>query len=161
MSRPSVGLLAFVESSLLTLWLGGALFFAAVVAPAAFAVAPTPSFAGALVGRLLPSLFTSGVAIGAAIVAIELRWPHAGSRLRASAAGVMLGACAVAQFVIGGQIDRLRTLPGAPIGALQRDDPRRVAFGRLHALSVAALGAAMIAAATAVAGWRVPSAARS
>jgi uncharacterized protein DUF4149 len=159
MSRPSVGLLAFVESWLLTLWLGASVFFAGVVAPAAFAVAPTPSFAGALVGRLLPPLFASGVGVGLVIVAIELRWPRAGSRLRASAAGVMLGACAVAQFVIGGQIDRLRTVAGRPIGMLERNDPRRVAFGRLHALSVAALGAAMIAAATAAAGARVPLAA--
>jgi uncharacterized protein DUF4149 len=161
MSRPGVGLLAFVESCLLTLWLGAALFFAAVVAPAAFAAAPAPAFAGALIGRLLPPLFASGVVVGFAIVAIELGWPRGGSRLRASAAGVMLAACAAAQFVIGGQIDRLRTAAGRPIGTLERDDPRRIAFGRLHALSVAALGAAMIAAATAAAGSRVPLAARS
>ena len=161
MSRPRVGLLAFLESGLLTLWLGAALFFAAVVAPAAFAVAPASSFAGALVGRLLPPLFASGILVGLVIVAIELRWPRAGSRLRASAAGVMLAACAVAQFVIGDQIDRLRASAGPPIGMLQRDDPRRVAFGRLHALSVAALGAAMIAAAIAAAGSRVPLAVKS
>lgn len=155
MRRPGVGLLAFVECCLLTLWLGAALFFAVVVAPAAFAVAPTPSFAGALVGRLLPPLFASGVVVGLTIVAIELRWPRAGSRLRASAAGVMLVACAVAQFVIGGQIDRVRTAAGPPIATLEHDDPRRVAFGRLHALSIAALGAAMIAAAAAAVGSRV------
>jgi hypothetical protein len=161
MIRPRVGLLASLESGLLTLWLGAALFFAAVVAPAAFAVAPASSFAGALVGRLLPPLFASGALVGLVIVAIELRWPRTGGRLRASAAGVMLAACAIAQFVIGGQIDRLRASAGSPIGMLQRDDPRRVAFGRLHALSVAALGAAMIAAATAAAGSRVPLPARS
>jgi Domain of unknown function (DUF4149) len=161
MSQPAVAVLAFVESCLLMLWLGAALFFAAVVAPVAFAVAPAPSFAGALVGRLLPPLFASGVVVALAIVATQLRWPRAGSRLRAAAAAVMLAACAVAQFVIGGQIDRLRTDAGQPIATLERGDPRRVAFGRLHALSVAALGAAMIAAATAAAGSRVPLAVRS
>ena len=161
MTRPPVGLLAFVESCLLALWLGAALFFATVVAPTAFAVAPSPSFAGALVGRLLPPLFASGVVIGLAIVAIETPWPRAGRRLRVSAAGVMLVACAIAQFVIGGQIDRLRTAAGQPISSLERSDPRRVTFGRLHALSVAALGAAMIAAATAAAGSRATLTARS
>jgi uncharacterized protein DUF4149 len=161
MSRPGVGLLAFVESCLLTLWLGAALFFAAVVAPATFAAAPAPSFAGALIGRVLPPLFASGVVVGFAIVAIELRWPRGGSRLRASAAGVMLATCAAAQFVIAGQIDRLRAAAERPIGTLERDHPRRVAFGRLHALSVAALSTAMIAAATAAAASRVPPAARS
>jgi uncharacterized protein DUF4149 len=161
MNRPSVGLLAFLEASLLTLWLGAALFFAAIVAPAAFGVAPEASFAGALIRRLLPPLFAAGVTVGLAILAAELRWPRAGSRLRASAAGVMFAACAIAQFVIGGQIDRLRAAGGRPVGTLEREDPRRVAFGRLHALSVAALGAAIIAAATAAAGSRVPPAARS
>jgi hypothetical protein len=160
MSRSRAGLVPFLEVVLLALWLGASLFFAAGVAPAAFAVAPTASIAGALVGRLLPPLFVGGVVIGATIMVMELRWRRGGSRLRASAAGVMLAACAVAQFVIGGQIDRLRTVAGRPIATLERDDPRRVAFGRLHALSVAALGAAMIAAATAAAGSRAPSEAR-
>jgi hypothetical protein len=155
MSRHLAGRLAFVESVLLTLWLGAALFFAAFVAPAAFALAPTPSFAGALVGRLLAPLFATGTVIGLAIVAIEFRWPRSGSRLRGAAAGVMLAACAAAQFAIGAQIERLRSAAGGPIAMLERNDPRRVAFGRLHALSVAALAAAMVAAATATAGSRV------
>lgn len=161
MTRPGVGLISFIETSLLTLWLGAAVFFAAVVAPAAFAVLPTPAAAGILVGRLLPPLFGSGVAVGLAILAIELCWRRAGSGLCGSAAGIMVATCAIAQFVIGGQIDRLRTVAGRPVATLGRDDPRRVAFGRLHALSVAALGAAMIAAGAAAAGSRVPSTARS
>jgi hypothetical protein len=161
MNRSGIGLVAFVEISLLALWLGAALFFTAVVAPAAFDVAPASSFAGALVGRLLPPLFASGIVVGLAIVTIEVRWPRGGRRLRASAAAVMLGACAIAQFVVGGQINRLRIDAGRPIGMLEPDDPRRAAFGRLHAISVAALGAAMVAAATAAAGSRVPLAVRS
>lgn len=156
MTRSGVRMVSFVECCLLMLWLGAALFFAVVVAPAAFTVAPTRAVAGALVGRLLPPIFASGSVVGVAIVAMELRWPRAGGRLRASAAVVMLGACAMAQFVIGDRIDRLRVAAGQPIATLERRDPRRVAFGRLHALSVAALGAAMVGAATAVAGSRTP-----
>jgi hypothetical protein len=52
----------------------------------------------------------------------------------------------VAQFGIGTRIDRVRrAIPGA-IESLSPDDPRRVLFGRLHALSVAWMGIAMLAA---------------
>ena len=139
----------FVEACALALWLGAALFFASIVAPAAFAALPTAALAGAVVGRTLPSLFISGMVVGLLIVTLEFRVPRSGRRFRAAGAGVMLVACAAAQFVIGGRIERLRAMAGTPIGTLSSDDPRRVAFGRLHALSVAALGAAMIAAAAA------------
>src|SRR5215213_9270463 len=55
------GLLSVV---LLSLWLGAAIVVAAVVAPAAFAVLPTRTLAGALVGRVLPSIFWSGAVVG-------------------------------------------------------------------------------------------------
>ena len=150
-----------IETTLLILWLGATLFFALGVAPAAFAVLPDSGLAGALIGRLLPALFVAGAVIGLLILGMELRrrWPR--RRWRAWAAGVMLAACALAQFVIGGRINRLRTEVARPIAALERDDPRRAAFGRLHALSVAALGAAMIAAAAAVLAPRMSAAARS
>ena len=158
MNRLRADVVSFVETCVLALWLGAALFFAAVVAPAAFEVLPAPALAGALVGRVLPTLFVTGIVVALLILALEIRAPRRGGRLRATGAGVMLIACAVAQFVIGGQIQRLRSVAGSPIGALSRDDPRRVAFGRLHALSIAALGAAMIAAAAAAAaGARQPA----
>jgi hypothetical protein len=139
---------------MLALWVGAALFFAAIVAPAAFAVLPTPGLAGMLVGRVLPSLFISGLVVAAVILGLEIRAPRPGGRLRGVGAGVMLTACAVAQFVIGSRIERLRIADSRPIAALSQNDPRRVAFGRLHGLSVAALGAAMIAAAAAAVGAR-------
>lgn len=145
---------AFLEICLLALWLGASLFFAAVVAPAAFAVLPTQGLAGALVGRTLPSLFLSGIIVGAIVIALEIRAPRSGGRLRGVSAGVMLTACGIAQFGIGAQIARLRDAAGSPIAALSQDDPRRRAFGRLHALSVAALGASMVAAVAAAAGAR-------
>jgi Domain of unknown function (DUF4149) len=160
MTRLGVGLDS-IATSLLVLWLGAALFFALAVAPSAFAVLPEAALAGALIGRLLPPLFVGGAFLGLLIVIMELQRRGSRRRWRASAAGVMLTACALAQVVVGGRIDRLRTEIGRPIAALERDDPRRVAFGRLHALSVVALGAAMIAAATAVLAPQMSAAARS
>ena len=151
MNRTAPSAIALVEIGALTLWLGAAVFFAGAVAPAAFAVLPTQSLAGALVGRLLPPLFASGLAVGVAILAIESFWPRPGRTLRVAVATTMLTACAAAQFIVGRQIDRLRNVVGQPISELAAEDPRRVAFGRLHALSVAALGAAMVAAAAGVA----------
>ena len=161
MTQPRTDVATFVETCLLALWLGAALFFAAIVAPTAFDVLPTPGLAGALVGGVLPSLFVGGMVIAAVILGLELRAPRAGGRMRATGAGVMLTACVLAHFVIGGQIERIRSASAEPIGALARDDPRRVAFGRLHALSVGALGAAMVAAAIAAVGARGALGARS
>jgi hypothetical protein len=48
----------------LSAWLGAAVLAATVVAPAAFAVLPTRSLAGALVGRVLPVLFYGGAVVG-------------------------------------------------------------------------------------------------
>jgi Domain of unknown function (DUF4149) len=153
-TQPRGDLLTFVEACVLAIWFGAALFFAAIVAPAAFAVLPAPGLAGAFVGRVLPSLFVSGMGVGLIIIGLEIRAPRPRGRLRGAGAGVMLVACAVAQFIIGSRIERLRVAVGSPIGALTRDDPRRAAFGRLHALSVAALGAAMVAAVAAAVGTR-------
>jgi hypothetical protein len=55
-------------------------------------------------------------------------------------------ACAVAQLVVGSRIDRLRAAIGGPLDALAADDPRRLAFGKLHAISVGWLGVALLAA---------------
>ena len=60
------------EIALLALWLGAGAVFGAVVAPALFAVLPTRTLAGAVVGRVLPTIFYAGILIG--VVAIVLEW---------------------------------------------------------------------------------------
>jgi len=151
MSAPLRASASAVEACLLVFWLGAALFFAAGVAPAAFAVLPDSGAAGALVGRLLPQLFVGGVVCGAIVAAIEVVAPRRGRLLRGAGVGVMVVACAVAQLVIGARIARLRSEIGRPVAELSAQDARRVAFGRLHGLSVGSLGAAMLAAAAVVA----------
>jgi hypothetical protein len=146
MNAPPRTVFARVEAGVLALWLGATLFFTAAVAPAAFDVLQNPSLAGVLVGRLLPSIFLSGLAIGVGIVAWEATSRRPGRAWRMAAGGTMLVACAVAHFAIGRRIDRLRdSVPG--LSARAQDDPGRAAFRRLHGLSVAALGTAMVAAA--------------
>jgi hypothetical protein len=134
---------------ILSLWLGGAMVVAAVVAPAAFAVLPTRTLAGALVGRVLPPLFWSGAVVGLVAALLARAQPQGNARL-VSALALTL-ACAAAQLGVAPRIERVRLAAGGPIDALPRADARRVAFSRLHGISVALLGAAAVAGATAIA----------
>ena len=135
-----------VPSLLLAAWLGAALLFAAAVAPAAFAVLPSRSLAGELVGRVLPIVFITGMIV--AVVSLALDRSSVGRLLNARRLALVLVvvACAAAQFVVSPRIERIRREIPGPIEQLAMDDSRRVAFGRLHAISVAWLGFAMIAA---------------
>ncbi len=142
--------IAFVRlasaAALLALWVGAALLMAGAVAPAAFAVLPTRALAGLLVGRVLPPIFIGGILVG--IGAALLAW-HDGApfpRTRVALPIVAAIACLIAQFVIGPRIAALRAEMGPSIEALATDDPRRAAFGRLHGISVAWMGAGMLAA---------------
>ncbi len=137
---------------LLSAWLGAALIVAAAVAPAAFAVLPSRALAGALVGRVLPAIFYAGVAVGAVALVLELldggpRWRAA----RLGGAAVTAIGCGIAQLLVAPRIARLRDAIGPSLDALAADDARRIAFGRLHAMSVGWLALAMVGAVVAVA----------
>lgn len=129
-------------------WLGAALFFAAIVAPAAFSALQSHELAGAVIVRVLPPLFYAGLAIGIVAGILETlrrRW----------AGWTMAAACAIAQLVVARRIDQLRATIAGPVDALPSTDPRQLAFARLHGASVALFSVAMIAALVLViAAWR-------
>ena len=133
---------------LAALWLGAAAFFALAVAPSAFAALPSRELAGALVGRVLPMLFWSGAAVGILLAALEAGSQRARRRGRLAAAGCVVASCLVAQLVVAPRISDIRSALEVPLASLAPADPRRKAFGRLHAVSVVWLGAAMIGALT-------------
>lgn len=142
-----------VAAALLALaaWFGAALLLAAAVAPAAFAVLPTRALAGALVGRVLPALFVSGILVGVLVGMLDLRFPSTPYRRGRIAGAVALAvSCAAAQLVVAPRIARLREGLAVPIDALSPMDPARVAFGRLHAMSIGWLAAGMLAAGVAM-----------
>jgi hypothetical protein len=131
------------------LWLGAALFFAAVVAPGAFAALQSHELAGGLIVRVLPPLFYAGLAVGlVAAMLVETtrrRW----------AAVTMAAACAVAQFVVAPRIEHLRSTIAGPVDALPGTDPRQGNFALLHGASVLLLLAAMVwALVIVIAAWR-------
>jgi Domain of unknown function (DUF4149) len=127
----------------LSLWLGAALVVGGVVAPAAFAVLPTRTLAGALVGRVLPALFWSGAAIGLLVAVFGRAAPSA--RMRSVLGLAVTVACLAAQLGVAPRIARVRADGVVPIERLAREDARRIAFGRLHLASVALLGVAGLA----------------
>ena len=142
---------SLIQFAAVALWLGAAGFFSVAVAPAVFAVVPTRTLAGAVVGQLLPAIYYSGITTGVVLIGVDLairrEWQWGGREI---AGLVMIAACSIAQLYIGPRIERLRAEIGGPLESLAVDDARRVAFGRLHGASVAWLGAAMLAAVVAL-----------
>ena len=134
-----------VQVGVLALWLGAAALLSVSVAPALFAVLPSRTLAGAVVGRILPPLFFAGMTVGLLVLALQVvqgrGWSWGGREISGI---VIIVACAIAQLGVAPRIARLREEIG--IEELAVDDARRVAFGRLHGLSVACLGLAMLAA---------------
>jgi len=155
-ATPTSAMRVLVMLVVTALWLGAALLLAAVVAPAAFAVLPSRTLAGSLVGRVLPAVFISGCVAGAAVLVLDRSGPPlGGAGGRVTAAVVWIAACAVAQFVVAPRIERVRVAAGGAIDALAVAAPLRIAFARLHGVSVGLLGVAMLAALTVVAlAWR-------
>ena len=74
--RPLAGWPAPVSAILLAAWIGATLYFSVVVTRAAFAVLPTRTLAGALVGQTLPILFDTGMLVGAILVGAALLSPR-------------------------------------------------------------------------------------
>jgi hypothetical protein len=137
--------LAISSVGLLAAWLGASLLVAAVVAPAAFAVLPTRTLAGALVGRVLPVIFWSGMALGVIVALLAGRMGI--GRFGLASSVVLALASAAAQLGVAPRIEALRQSIGGAIDALDVTDPRRMAFGRMHGISVLLMGIGMIAAA--------------
>ena len=132
-----------MSALLVSAWGGAAVLTVSVVTPGAFAVLPTRTMAGTLVGSVLPALFLSGIAVAAIVVLLS--WRVSASRPAALTAALAGAACAVSQFGINPQIARLRIEIGGPVDALPADDARRVAFGLLHGYSIGGLAVAMLA----------------
>jgi len=143
--RPLAGWPAPVSAIVLAAWIGATLYFSVVVTRAAFAVLPTRTMAGALVGQTLPILFDTGMLVGAILVGAALLSPAGAARTASLAGGVaILALTALARFVILARIARLRAAMPTIIDSLPVTDPSRRAFGQLHAMSVGALGLALL-----------------
>ena len=131
--------LRLVSVLALTVWIGGAITIAGLVAPSAFAVLPSAD-AARLVGETLRRFHVVGYGAGAALVVSLGLAALLGPRPQAFwwrlwIAGLMLTATLVSGLWVSGRVAALRHEAGTSMAALELSDPRRIAFGRWHAFS--------------------------
>jgi hypothetical protein len=149
-----------VRLLLIALWLGGAVFFSAAVAPAAFSVLRSRNVpyaneaAGQIVTRTLALVNTGGFVIALLLLLSAFLFRKKASRraflVETVSLAVMAIATGVGQWIIAAKMLALRAQMMRPIDDVAIDDPLRVSFNNLHGYSVAALGVGVIAAAVAL-----------
>jgi hypothetical protein len=146
----------FARLILLACWFGAALFFGAVVAPAAFGVlrsfglSNANEIAGSIVTRSLSVVNVAGFVIALLLLLSLLLWRSSAGRvsfiIECICLVLIVMATGVGHWVIAARMRALRAAMVLPIDQIAADDPRRIAFGTLHGYSVNVLGLAMIAA---------------
>ena len=135
-----MNLLRFFMLLALVIWIGGIIFFAAVVAPTLFKVLPTHQLAGVVVSRSLGILHWMGIVC--AIVFLITSMLHFYSdrgaahpfALRHLLVYIMLALTVISQFVVSAKLLAIRTAMGE-IDLVPVTDARRIAFNQLHAWS--------------------------
>jgi hypothetical protein len=134
-----------VRLLLIALWLGGAVFFSAVVAPSAFGVlrargvAYANEAAGSIVTRTLSVVNTGGFIIALLLLLSAFLFRQGVKRRAIFAETLSLSIVAVAtgvgQWIIAARMLALRTAMGRPIDDVAADDPLRMSFTSLHGYS--------------------------
>jgi hypothetical protein len=128
----------------LTLWVGGLLVLGGIAAPSIFDVAAQLAgdrgLAGAIFGETLRRFHLVTYLCGLVLLGTLLMRGVLGPRpvmfaLRLGVAFLMLVASAYSGVIVSGQISRAQAAIGGAPSSLPDGDPRRAAFGRLHALS--------------------------
>ncbi len=135
----------FLMMLALVIWVGGIIFFSAVVAPALFSTLPKPEFAAGVVGVSLTALHLIGIVCGTLILVLTFIIPVAKIKAVRALVIVMVLLTAISQFVVMPQIQHFRTLVGGSIEALPATDAGRAAFNRLHQFSVTLEAATVVA----------------
>lgn len=129
--------LRFLMFLSLAVWIGGILFFGAVVAPTLFTVLPTRQLAGAVVTRSLAKLHWIGLASGVIFAITSMIYGRIGSGSASPFAArhvlvyVMIALTLLSQFGIAARMEALRTEMGV-IDEVSSSDARRMEFNRLH-----------------------------
>jgi len=132
--------LRFLMLLSLILWIGGLIFFAFVVAPAAFSVLPTTHLAGNVVARTLTRLHWIGIIAGIVYLITSMLHSYYTNgtahvfAFRHILLCVMLALTLISQFGIIPRMDTLRASLGE-VSAAPLDNPQRVEFDALHVWS--------------------------
>jgi hypothetical protein len=144
-----MAVLRFLMLFSLVLWLGGIIFFGAVVAPTVFTVLPTHELAGKVVTRSLGILHWMGIISGLVFALTSMAY----SRLSAGAAQpfaarhllifAMIALTLVSQLGVSAKMNTLRQQMGS-IDQVPLTDPLRVEFNRLHQWSTRLEGSVLV-----------------
>jgi len=134
-----LSILRFIKMLVLALWMGSIFYFAAVVAPTAFAVLPTRTLAGMVVSRSLANLHWIGIVCGLVFLLCSVLLamieggpsPFHGRDLLLVA---MMAITLAAHFGIERRMNNLKANMGV-IDVIPQQDARRVEFNRLHVWS--------------------------
>ena len=127
----------FLQFFTLGTWIGAALYFGAIVAPAAFSVL-TADQAGALVGLTLGRLHLMGLVAGVIYLLVTAIWARSAATLLRPApllVLVMVALTFISQFWVSGTMDALRAQMGS-VSATLAPNQLRISFDRLHRISV-------------------------
>ena len=135
----------FLIILVLVVWVGGIIFFSAVVAPALFCILPKPELAATVVGASLRALHLIGVVCGAFFLVLTFLVSLEKIRAVRALVMAMVLLTAISQFVVMPKMQHIRDLVGGSIEALPPKDLGRAAFDRLHQFSVGLEGATLIA----------------
>ena len=144
-----VNLLKFLMLLALVIWIGGLVFFGAVVAPTVFAVLPTHDLAGKVVSGTLWKLHYIGIACGvlyllcSMTLSYRLRSTREPFALRHLAVVLMLATTIIGHEAVARPMLRMRDAMGV-IDSVPADDPRRVEFNRMHVWSTRIEGAVLV-----------------
>jgi hypothetical protein len=154
--RKDGAILNFSRLILLACWFGAALFFGAVVAPAAFGVLRSfglpnaNEIAGSIVTRSLSVINIAGFLIALLLLVTAILRRNSSSRVSFVVECVCLGVIAlttgIGHWLIAARMRALRAAMELPIDQIAASDPRRIEFASWHGYSVNVLGLAMIAA---------------
>jgi hypothetical protein len=140
--------LRYLELLALTVWIGGLLVLGTIAAPSAFDVvavrhvADGRALAGAIFGEALRRFHLVSYVCGAIVILTLVARAVLGPRpmrfaIRLGIAVVMLAAAAYSGLVVSTAVARAQAEIGGSPSSLPQGDPRRAAFGRLHAQSTA------------------------
>ncbi|ABF42200.1 hypothetical protein Acid345_3199 [Candidatus Koribacter versatilis Ellin345] len=135
-----VTFLKFLMLLALVAWIGGIVFFGAVVAPTVFMVLPTHDLAGKVVSRSLWILHYIGIVSGviylicSMVLSYRLRGTPEPFALRHLAIVLMLAVTIIGHEAVAKPMLRLRDDMGV-IDTVPPNDPRRVEFNRMHVWS--------------------------
>jgi uncharacterized membrane protein len=129
--------LRFLMLLSLVVWVGGIVFFAAIVAPAVFSVLPTRHFAGLVVSRSLTLLHWMGVVSGGIFLICSFSHAYVATGNAQPAAPrnvlivLMIFLTLASQMIVAPKMAALRAEMGE-IDQVAPDDARRVEFNNLH-----------------------------